>query len=560
MARSRALGLLVGAFAFLSAAGPTLAAGPVGAEFQVNTYTAGWEFYADVAAAAGGQVMSVWSRLGDGSSGGIFAQGFDSDGNPVLGEFQVNTYTYGFQGRPAVAADAAARFVVVWTSSDAYADYEVRGQRLDSSGAPIGTEFQVNTYTTGAQGYTGVDVASAANGDFVVIWASYQDGYGYGVFGQRFDGSGLRAGTEFQVNTYTLGNQGRAQLDVGLAVARAAAGQFVVVWSGGYYQDGDGYGVFAQRFDSAGDPEGTEFQVNTYTTGDQGGYGGPGIAADGIGNFIVAWDSYGQDGEESGIFARRLDANGLVGSEFQVNTYTKGSQGYGPAVTADAAGDFTVVWTSSAQDGGPGGGIFGQELLADGTFVGAEFQVNTYTVGLQWYPAAAADWRGCQQVVWVSGAGNTMATCSVDSDCPKYPLEACIAGICERIDQQDGEDSGIFAQRYCRAPAVNHYRCYSVSDLRQPQFRNVPGVGLTDQFISDVVTVKKAKFLCNPVDKNGEGIADPSLHLCCYGLAHAQSLNPRPIVDVASQFQTSRLAARVGKLLCAPCTKTVVGP
>jgi len=43
-----------------------------------------------------------------------------------------------------------------------------------------------------------------------------------------------------------------------------------------------------------------------------------------------------------------------VGSEFQVNTYTTGAQ-YFPSVAMDATGNFVVVWTSSGQDGdGPG--------------------------------------------------------------------------------------------------------------------------------------------------------------------------------------------------------------
>jgi hypothetical protein len=84
---------------------------------------------------------------------------------------------------------------------------------------------------------------------------------------------------------------------------------------------------------------------------------------------------------------------------------------------------------------------------------------------------------------------------------------------------------------------------------------NVPGVSLVDQFTSEVLTVKRPQYLCNPVDKNGEGIADPGLHLCCYGASGA-SLLPQPTVDVGSQFQGSRLQAIKGNHLCAPCTKT----
>ena len=47
-------------------------------------------------------------------------------------------------------------------------------------------------------------------------------------------------------------------------------GEFVVVW-GSYFQDGSASGVYGQRYDSAGNPEGGEFPVNTHTTSDQSG-------------------------------------------------------------------------------------------------------------------------------------------------------------------------------------------------------------------------------------------------------------------------------------------------
>ena len=53
----------------------------------------------------------------------------------------------------------------------------VFGQRFGSDGNPAGTEFEVNTYTTGNQGSDGLDVDAAPSGDFVVTWSSYdQDG------------------------------------------------------------------------------------------------------------------------------------------------------------------------------------------------------------------------------------------------------------------------------------------------------------------------------------------------------------------------------------------------
>src|SRR5215468_10498599 len=71
---------------------------------------------------------------------------------------------------------------------------------------PAGTEFQVNTYTTGYQ--NGAAVCAGAAGSFVVVWQSYdQDGSGLGVFGQRYASGGGPLGTEFQINTYTALDQ-----------------------------------------------------------------------------------------------------------------------------------------------------------------------------------------------------------------------------------------------------------------------------------------------------------------------------------------------------------------
>ena len=82
-----------------------------------------------------------------------------------------------------------------------------------------------------------------ADGDFVVVWDSqYQDGSGYGVYGQRYNSSGSTVGSEFQVNAYTTGTQWNT------SVAMDADGDFTVVWQS-YTQDGSGYGVFGQHFD-----------------------------------------------------------------------------------------------------------------------------------------------------------------------------------------------------------------------------------------------------------------------------------------------------------------------
>ena len=371
----------------------------------MNVYTTDSQSAPDVGVDTAGNFVVVWQSFAqDGSGSGVFGQRYDSSGARVGTEFQVNTYTTNNQYAPAVSVDNAGNFVVVWSLADTFAHREVLGQRYDSSGARVGTEFQANTTTTSIQRLP--HVGGDAAGNFVVVWESSngQDGDLWGVFGQRYDDSGTRVGTEFQANTYTTSFQRFPQ------VSGDGAGNFVVVWES-YFQDGSGYGIFGQRYDSGGGQAGTEFQVNTYTTSSQ--YF-PQVRGDSAGNFVVLWDS--PDGSSFGVFGQRYDSSGVqVGTEVQVNTYTTSIQRL-PQVGGDGAGNFVVVWESYFQDG-YGYGVFGQRYDSSGARAGTEFQVNTYTTNNQYAPQIRGAGQGTFVVVWQSW-------------------------------DQDGANFGVFGQRY----------------------------------------------------------------------------------------------------------------
>jgi hypothetical protein len=268
----------------------------------------------------------------------------------------------------------------------------VYGQYFDADGAPNGSEFQIHTYTTSSQGIPAL--AADGAGNFVVTWTSYQqDGNGAGVFAERFV-SGVPQG-EFPVNTTTLGDQ------KGVAAAADSAGDTALVWwSVG--QDGSGPGIVTRRFDGAGLPVLGEQLVNTFTTG---GQVFPAVAAVGGGEFVVTWESDGRDGSAYGIAARRIDAAGHpTGAEILVNSYTTGNQSR-PAIAASAAGGFVVVWASNGQDGS-GEGVFGRVFDSAGMPEGDDFRVNVTTLAAQIEPAIAADASGGYLVTWESYDGD----------------------------------------------------------------------------------------------------------------------------------------------------------
>ena len=160
---------------------------------------------------------------------------------------------------------------------------------------PLGTEFQVNSYTTYHQTFPAV--AAADNGNFVVVWQSqFQDGLEYGIHAQLYDSDGALLGGEFQVNSYSTSSQVRP------GVAATADGAFMVTWAG-QGPDTAGTGIQARWFDSVGTPVGVEFQVNTFIPGI---HGSAAVASADTQDFVILWKNNGQDGSADSVYGQRF--------------------------------------------------------------------------------------------------------------------------------------------------------------------------------------------------------------------------------------------------------------
>ena len=98
----------------------------------------------------------------------------------------------------------------------------------------VGNEFQVNTNTTNDQITS--DITNLSTGDFVVVWCGDQTG-DYDIYAKRYGPDGEVNGSEFRVNTETVGTQFYP------VITALPTGDFVVVWPGD--QTGD-YDIYAQ--------------------------------------------------------------------------------------------------------------------------------------------------------------------------------------------------------------------------------------------------------------------------------------------------------------------------
>jgi hypothetical protein len=250
-----------------------------------------------------------------------------------------------------VAMNDDNSFVVTWTTLDG-SGYGISGQRYSPTGAPVGGEFQVPSFTTGAQ--QAAVVRARDNGDFTVTWlenSGTQD-----LFARRFLANGTPVGAQFQVNTYTTG------LQYTYSFGMDRRGNFIVNWNNTVANSPTD--VSGRRFRNDGTPREPEYTVNAFTTGLQFEAA---VTSDDVGNVISAWRDNARDGAAAGIFAQRF--GGLRPTALNVNT--TGNLVWEPGETVDMRPTWRNVNGAAQTFGGtltnltgPAGATY---TLADGT-------------------------------------------------------------------------------------------------------------------------------------------------------------------------------------------------
>jgi phosphodiesterase/alkaline phosphatase D-like protein len=206
--------------------------------------------------------------------------------------------------------------------------------------------------------------------------------------------SGLTRLGEFKVNTTTSGDQ----FDPRMAVD--AAGNFVVVWTSA---DSSGSGIFAQRYNPACAPVGSEFQVNPAPgTNDQRN---PSVSMAPDGRFVIVWEAANPAVENlpTGIRGRLYDANGTPQIDFD------GSPGRAaghPSVAMDASGRFVVAWDESNYQLGRAWAL---RFSAVGTPVGSIFQMHPGYNPANERPSVSTNASGDFVIAWYADVPENQA-------------------------------------------------------------------------------------------------------------------------------------------------------
>ncbi|MDB5385609.1 MAG: Hemolysin-type calcium-binding region, partial [Planctomycetaceae bacterium] len=376
-------------------------------------------------------------------------------------ETQVNTIAAGPQNSSAIAVDSVGNYVIAWlgVASNGYSTVYYR--RFDAAGNPLDAADRVaNTDTLGG---TSVSIAMDPAGDFVITWSNGD------IVARRFnaDGNPLDA-NQFVVNT----NFNKFRISP--TVAMDSSGDFVIAWTQGYffgsYGDGDEYGIYARRYNAAGQPQnGQQFQVNVVT---QSGQQQPSIAMDPAGDFVIAWATRDTIGNTADVFARRYNAAGTAqGGDIRLNTTVNSVSGYeGPKVAMDAHGNFIATWAGSYF------GIYGRRFNSAGTAIDAQpFEIDRIAADQTNSSAVAMDGAGDFIVAWTDqkqtgntfdqnvvlrrynangqAQGNEITVHDFTTNNQNSPAVAMTPGGLNYVatwtsDGQDGSGTGIFARRF----------------------------------------------------------------------------------------------------------------
>jgi hypothetical protein len=388
--------LLCGVLAAPLAAAPQ----PVGDEFRVNTDGQSLQHNPVAAFNAAGNALVVWENDFDGLRGRFLSPAGDPLGAELGLVANDNLPSIPGEGdvtdriNPAVAFLPGGGFLLVWTEERAHDDVtflfenrvvlsrEIFMQRFGADGTPASQPQRVNQATSAWDSRPKLGVLGS--GQVLVVWegdgrdAALQPGDG--VFGRLVSGAGALLGSEFRINATPQ----RAH-NVALATD-AMSGRTLVVWDG---RAGAGPQIYGRLLDPAARPLGSDLRISNVNPGANRR---PGVAGDGAGRFLVAWQGATDGVYDARVFGQVVGRGGnLLGAEQQI------SKGYGdaqiaPSVAPAPHGYFLVAWIEF-QKWFPLG-LAGVEVSGAAMPVGGEIWINQRQIGYKLQTAIGGNGAG----------------------------------------------------------------------------------------------------------------------------------------------------------------------
>lgn len=269
-------------------------------DLLVNASTNSGQLNPSLSKLASGNVVVTYASVNQfaaNSMQDVYGQILSPAGQKVGGEFLVNQFSSFNQRTPSVAGLSDGRFVVTWVSefvNDKQGDarVDIYARLFGANGAPLGSEFLVNTSTNTC---ANPSVVAGAGGAFAVAWGERDVAVwtnGWNVLARKFS-SDAKGGAIRRVNERIFGDQFAPRI-------QSLPTGYLVVWTS-LGQDGSMEGIFGRFLAEDGTPLGSEFGVNSTTAGRQIE---PALASDGVDGFLAVWSGFtGAEGMD--LYAQR---------------------------------------------------------------------------------------------------------------------------------------------------------------------------------------------------------------------------------------------------------------
>jgi len=329
----------------------------------------------------------------------------------------------GGDGQPFVATDRMGRWICAWSSIDSLGgtigtDNDILLARSNDNGLswspPEPLHFGFAETVTGSDSYPAL--AADSHGNWVAVWES-TDELG-GAIGTDPDIL-VSTSNDFGANwTTPVALNSNAATDVGAdqspRIATDDFGNWVVVWHStdtlagttGFDQD-----VLFARSSDDGATWSAVAPLNTNASSDSGEDVLPRIAADGLGAWVVVWESTDDlgatIGTDSDILVSRSSNNGASWSAplaLAPGSATDFATDFQPDVSTNASGEWLAVWVSDNSLGATIGGDY-DVLVSHSADNGA-----TWTLPAALGPGAAGDYAGdVEPAVFAGAAGSWLA-------------------------------------------------------------------------------------------------------------------------------------------------------
>jgi hypothetical protein len=372
----------------------------------------------------------TWQDERDGKND-IFARRYDSSGNPLGDDFFVDQNAGTVNARdPSIATDLNNNFIITWEDYR-NSNWDIYARRYDSSGNPLGNDFQVDQDAGGTAIAYNPSVATDLNNNFIITWQDERN-FDRDIYARRFDSSGNPLEDEFRVDQ----DAGTAD-SYNPSIAVDQNNNFIIAWTD-YITN---YDIYARRYDSLGNPLNDSFRVDQGT--DHSLFSS--IATDLNNNFIITW--HDERNFDRDIYARRFDSAGNpLGNDFRVDQDAGTAVAYYPSIATNLNNNFMITW----QDRRNGNyDIYVRRYDSSGNPLGDDFRVDQDAgTALALYPSIATDQNNNFMITWEderSGSENPSIYLSypyIDSDCDNVldVIEAWFIGGC--MDSLDPDTDG----------------------------------------------------------------------------------------------------------------------